>query len=180
MILFCAVVAGHNIPSQLPDPQSTGEAWNVLEGSASNIDNLLAENLLRDVTFQIANCDGSLKYLGSHSEKVQLLTRRMLADGSDLIGAIRDPKSSPEGIKSQWKQYRKELGELEGFYQPELLHAEVFICPMHPLDPARNPRARLIARGRCLRSNFTRRLRVSIGCTGRCRSTVFRSSRRSV
>jgi len=133
---MCGVAAGHNIPSQLPDPQSPGEAWNVIEASAANIDQLLAENLLRDVTFQIANSDGSLKYLGSHSDesRVQSLTRQMLADGSDLIGEIRDPKSSPDSVRSDWQKYRKELGELEKFYQPELLRTEVFICPMHPLD----------------------------------------------
>jgi hypothetical protein len=104
VVLFCSIVAAHNIPSQLPEPLSSEEAWNVLHGSASNIDTLLDASLLRDITFQIANSDGSLRYLGAHSnrEKVRDLTKQLLADGSDLIAAIRDQKTPIEKIQSQW------------------------------------------------------------------------------
>jgi len=133
---FICSAAAHNVPSQLPDPLSSAEAWNVIEGSASNIDKLLDENLLRDITFQIANTDSSLRYLGAHSDQpaIASLTVQMLADGSNLIGAIREAKQTVENIKSEWQAYRKRLAELETFYQPELLHAAVYICPMHPLD----------------------------------------------
>jgi hypothetical protein len=136
VMLLGAGVLAHNVPSQLPDPTSADEAWNVLESSAANIDTLLDANLLRDITFQIANSDGSLRYLGNHSDQpaVRELTGKMLADGSDLIAAIRDQRTPIERIRSQWIAWRAELKDLESRYPPELLKAQVYICPMHPLD----------------------------------------------
>jgi hypothetical protein len=136
MLLAAAVALGHNVPSQLPDPLSADEAWNVLEASAANIDTLLQANLLRDITFQIANSDSSLRYLAAHSDqsRVRELTGKMLADGSDLIGAIRNPKTPIDQIQSRWAAYRGELKALESQYPPELLKAQIYICPMHPAD----------------------------------------------
>lgn len=140
LLLISATASAHNVPSQLPDPQSTAEAWNVIEGSAANIDRLLDANLLRDITFQIANTDSSLRYLIAHPndaknpQRAADLCRQMLSDGSDLIGSIREKNPSAEKIESPWQNYRQKLSELESNYTTELLHSDIFICPMHPLD----------------------------------------------
>jgi hypothetical protein len=137
----CAAVA-HDVPSRLPDPLSVPEAWNVLEGSKSNIDTLVAGNLLRDMMYQIANSDRSLRFLAIDSKRlvqpdrtrVAELCQDLLRDGSDLIACIRDPNPPVDNIKSRWSDYRKKLTELESMYPPATLQAAVYICPMHPLD----------------------------------------------
>ncbi len=114
----------------------------MLEGSKSNIDTLVAGNLLRDVMFQVANSDGALRYLAMHSKdsapsdqaRIKKLCRELLSDGSDLIAAIRDPKPQIENVKSRWADYRKKLAELESEYPQAMLQSAVYICPMHPLD----------------------------------------------
>jgi hypothetical protein len=138
----CCAAWGHDVPSRLPDPLSVSEAWNVLEGSKSNIDTLLAGNLLRDVMFQIANSDRSLRYLAirskdaasSNQARIGKLCEELLTDGSDLIAAIRDPKPQVEHVKSRWAEYREKLARLESEYPPATLQSAVYICPMHPLD----------------------------------------------
>ena len=137
----CCAAAAHDVPSRLPDPLSVAEAWNVLEGSKANVDVLVAGNLLRDMMYQIANSDRSLRYLAVHASdlaepertRVPKLCEELLSAGSDIIAAIRDPKQA-ENVKSRWADYRKKLGELESAYPPATLRAAVYICPMHPLD----------------------------------------------
>jgi hypothetical protein len=126
----------HNIPSQLPPPLSDGEAWNVLEESAGNIDKLLDANLLRDVMFQIANMDGSLRYLPSHSTDGQIgeLSKQLLAEGSDIVGLVREKTPDAEKIRGQWAVYRHGLSALEAKYPKETVDSLIYICPMHPMD----------------------------------------------
>jgi hypothetical protein len=139
-VFVSSVALGHDVPSQLPDPTSTAEAWNVVQGSAANIDRLLDENLLRDITFQIANTDSSLRYLAAHSgdaanpREVRDLILQLLAAGSDLIASIRDTTSTIDKIRPLWLSYRKKLAAMESNYTADLLHSDIYICPMHPLD----------------------------------------------
>ncbi len=139
-LLLGSTALAHDVPSQLPDPQSAAEAWNVIEGSAANIDRLIDANLLRDVTFQIANTDSSLRYLIAHPgdaadpQKVKDLSQKLLNDGSDLIGIIRDKSTNNEKVGEKWHVYRQRLAQLEAGYSRELLQSAVYICPMHPLD----------------------------------------------
>jgi hypothetical protein len=49
LVGLCGSLIAHDIPVQLPPPQSAGEAWNVVEQSKGNISQLVDANLMRDV-----------------------------------------------------------------------------------------------------------------------------------
>src|SRR5690348_8522057 len=89
-------VAAHDVPVQLPPPQSVPEAWNVIEESSANVDKLMEAGLLRDVMFQLANLGGSVDYLQSNppqqgdAAKVKASTQTLLTAASELIVAVRD------------------------------------------------------------------------------------------
>ncbi len=121
--------SAHNGPVQLPPPQSDGEAWNVIEESCANVDKLIDGRLLRDVTFQLANIAAAL-----HTLKESELTKRMLTTAGELAVAIRNHSEPFEQTKARWQRFKETLGELELKYPPAVVHAAVYVCPMHPLD----------------------------------------------
>src|SRR5690349_20468089 len=121
----------HDLPAQLPEPQSPAEAWNVIKESTANVDTLMQQGLLRAVTFQIANAGSAIKYLGGQptgatdAAAAKQLADRLLAGGSDLLVAIRDRTLPFPAIRQNWLAWRKVLAGLEAQYSPDTVHAAV-------------------------------------------------------
>jgi hypothetical protein len=138
-LVRCAI--GHDMPAQLPEPQSPEEAWTVVEESAGNIDQLMAEKLLRDATFQLANIGTAIQYLSAHANDATAkpLVDRLLGATIELIAALRDHEQPFAKTQAQWLDWRKSLTQLESLYPPAMVHSAVYICPMHPLDRHLSP-----------------------------------------
>jgi len=139
-LFFCPTLPAHDLPAQLPQPQSPAEAWNVIEESMANVDTLMQQVLLRDITFQIANAGSAIQYLGAQPAgatdpaTVKALSSRLLTSAGDFIAAVRDRAQPFPTLRQNWLDWRKMLVELEAQYPPGTVHAAVYICPMHPLD----------------------------------------------
>lgn len=129
ILLLVARAMAHSGPVQLPPPQSDGEAWNVIEESSANVDKLIEGRLLRDMTFQLANIATAVRTL-----KESDLADRMLTTAGEIATAIRDNSEPFEQTKARWQKFKESLAELELKYPPEVVHAAVYVCPMHPLD----------------------------------------------
>jgi hypothetical protein len=134
MVIVFVRAAGiaHDLPTQLPAPQSAGEAWNVIEESAGNVDQLIDARLLRDVTFQLANIIPALKVLETADN--QKTISGLTDGGSEILLAVRQHNEPFEDTKLRWRTWRKMLAEFESHYPPEVVRTAVYICPMHPLD----------------------------------------------
>jgi hypothetical protein len=142
LLMIVSLALGHDLPVQLPEPQSVGESWNVLEQIAANVDELLRANLLRDIAFQIANTSRPAIYLSEHAgddaAKVQPMTEELLKRAAAVIVASRD--SDPRAkTRAAWLAYRETLKQLEAMYPPDVVKSDVYVCPMHPLDRHLNP-----------------------------------------
>src|SRR4051812_7054516 len=123
-ILGCLVVVlardapAHNVPVQLPEPQSAAEAWNVIEESAANVDKLFDQGLARDITFQLANSATALQWLGAKAEgkdasETKGLAERIIVTASQMLGAIQSRSEPLEKSKQSWRTYRATLVEFE-------------------------------------------------------------------
>ncbi len=157
LVLWMACdAAAHDVPRPLPEPQSVLEAWNVIEESAANVDQLLQTGLVKEVVYQIVNTGGAIGFLKSDAdkdvqpEKVRLLADRLTRAGFDVIVASREPLDALAQTRAKWTVYRTILKDLESRYIPEALHAAIYICPMHPTDRHLNSDARCAVCGMSL------------------------------
>ena len=130
----------HDVPVELPTPQSIPEAWNVIEQSRTNIDDLLAANLMRDVAAQLANISGALRVLqadATNDETGKAIRDRagqLIVDEAKLLQLSRAAMDARTQTQPAWAAWCARLKELEKSYLATTVHAEVYICPMHPLD----------------------------------------------
>jgi hypothetical protein len=149
-ILLCAaallsrIAQAHDAPVQLPPPQSAAEAWNVIEQCKANVDQLLAENLMRDVGGQLANLSVALRYLnqnanGDKAEQIRQISAKLISAEAELLGDSRLADGAKQKTSDAWRQWLHELAALETLYPAESVRADVFICPMHPTDRHLNP-----------------------------------------
>jgi hypothetical protein len=141
---FFAAAWAHNTPIQLPPPQSPGEAWNVIEESKANVDQLLAANLMRDIAGQLANISSALEFLnaqagGTTADQIRSQSATLLDGEPELLHDSRDADDAREKTKLAWNQWRQNLAHLESLYPVETVNAQVYICPMHPFDRHLNP-----------------------------------------
>ncbi len=141
LFLSCFVIpsAAHDTPVQLPLPQSDGEAWNGIEQSKANVDQLLAANLMRDVAGQLANISIALRFLnaqavGEKADQIRSRSASLLAGEAELLQDSRDADHPLDKTKPVWNQWCQSLGQFEALYPVDTVKAEVFICPMHPMD----------------------------------------------
>src|SRR4051794_28839584 len=102
IVAFATGAVAHNVPVQLPEPKSAGEAWNVIEESATNVDKLFVQRLPRDIAFQLANSATALKWLGQHGDPKEL-TDRMIGAAADMIRALQSRSEPLAQTKQSWK-----------------------------------------------------------------------------
>jgi hypothetical protein len=141
LIISCRIhfAIAHDSPVQLPPPRSDAEAWNVIEQSKANIDQLLGANLMRDVAGQLANTSVALRYLNDHAGgeragDIRKLGTSLLDGEAGLLRDSRDADNAQQKTKTAWADWCKQLSSLESLYPDSVIHAEVYICPMHPDD----------------------------------------------
>ena len=139
VILTVGFAEAHDTPMQLPPPQCVGEAWNVIEESKTNIDQLINANLMRDVGGQLLNISTALRYLnthaaGEHADDIKNQSASLINGEAELLQDSRDAANAREKTVPIWKNWSQDLARLESYYPAETIKAEVYICPMHPLD----------------------------------------------
>jgi hypothetical protein len=140
LFLIVTTTTAHDTPVELPAAQSVPEAWNVVEQSKSNIDQLLAANLMRDVAAQIANIAGALKVLDAKAgdddggRAIHGIVAKLATGDVELLRDSRAAEDPRGKTQPAWDDWCKTLKDLESHYPTETVKAEVYICPMHPSD----------------------------------------------
>jgi hypothetical protein len=140
VLLLPHFAAAHDPRLDLPAPESTAEAWNVLTESIGNVDALLTSGQLSDVVFQLANTTAPLRLLekdaaapGDGEKKIAAINE-LLASGFNVVEKSREKSDALKQTKASWEAYKVLYSKLQSFYAPALLAAKVYICPMHPAD----------------------------------------------
>jgi hypothetical protein len=135
IIGICILARAHDVPVQLPPPQSAGEAWNVIEQSKANISQLIEANLMRDVGAQLANVATALRWLKESGDgEAPRIAGELLSGEIELLAASRDAADARQNTQADWEPWCEKLKRLERLYPADTVHAEVYICRMHPLD----------------------------------------------
>lgn len=138
--LCCARAFAHDPRFDPPEPQSVPEAWNVIRQCSGNVRSLLETGQLNEIAYQVADCSPAIRVLQSHADElpdgdsVRNQLNALFGSGAAIILANRD-REDPRG-KSQcaYEAFESALKEIESHYKPEVVKADIYICPMHPLD----------------------------------------------
>ena len=157
LVLVAALIPipaiAHDPLLDLPEPQSVPEAWNVLTESARNVDQLMETGQLKEVVYQVANCSPPLRLLAKQTHdgtrkpgdrrrrtgQFQQEIKACFDTGVELILATRETKDASAKSRPPHARWRESLKALEAHYPHEVVRAQIYVCPMHPLDRHLDP-----------------------------------------
>lgn len=135
-ILLTQLHADPVIPGNVLDPRTAAEAWNVIRLATTNVERLLKEGRLAEITVQIAYCSPALRVLpqlaqGAESVKeVTPLSVRALTLVNTVAKAAKD--NNPGGTEAVYANLRQVLDGMAKHFDPKAVKADIFFCPMHP------------------------------------------------
>ena len=139
--LWVALVGGERllgdaaVPPQVLDPQTAPEAWNVIRLATKNVEILLKENRLSEVPLQISLCSPALRTLARNPKDVSALpqleerTARAFVSVNAVVRSAQE--NNPAGASAALVSLRGILSEMEAFFDPATVAAEIYLCPMH-------------------------------------------------
>lgn len=119
-------------------PASDGEAWNVIELCAANVEKLIPDQQWKEVPIQIALIGQSARFLRDRSTG-ELAERWSALEQQGVILIRAALQNDAAGTQREYHQYRTQLAELEKSVDPKLVRTGIFSCPMckgvRELDP---------------------------------------------
>ena len=133
--LSCISRADAPVPDNILNPKNAAEAWNVIRLVTKNVGQLLDENQLPEVPAQISYCSPSLRILPNFTadaqamSKVEALTKRAFLSVNAIASAAQ--KNNPVGAKAALSSLRNMLDEIARHFDPKVVGADIFFCPMH-------------------------------------------------
>ena len=144
-----AVRSDPAIPGSVLAPKTAAEAWNVIRLATTNVDLLLAENRLAEIPVQISYCRPALRELRgmlAAPDSINVV-RTQVTRAFTSINAIATAatQKNPGGVRSALAGLRSTLENLARHYDPTVVSADVFSCPMHAdvlADNAKTPCAK--------------------------------------
>ena len=140
VVLFAPWCAAHDPLLDLPEPRSVPEAWNVINASVANVEKLLETNQLPIIAFQVANCSPAIRTLqaklpaGEAGEARRGELGQMFNAGADVIVATREKVQPREKGQAKYAAWREQWKRIAAHYNEYERNADVYVCPMHPLD----------------------------------------------
>jgi hypothetical protein len=146
VLLLAAVRAwAHDPLMDLPAPNSVAEAWNVIRQSVGNIPKCLESNQIREVTAHVANCSPAYRVLqadakGKGDQGLVDQIEALYASGDAIIVATREEDDAVGKARRALAAHEALLKAVMSRYGAEQLDAEVYNCPMHPLERSIDPK----------------------------------------
>ncbi|HSU66200.1 MAG TPA: hypothetical protein VLJ39_04995, partial [Tepidisphaeraceae bacterium] len=140
LLALVRFASAHNPRFDPPEPLSVPEAWNVVHQCIDNVGALLDTRQLDEIPYQVADCSLGIRVLQAHAgelpngDDVNAQLDALYGQGGSIITSARDTQDPRGKALRAYNDYRAALKEIESHYKPEVLNAEIYICPMHPLD----------------------------------------------
>jgi hypothetical protein len=106
----------------------------------ANIDSLPKNNQLREMAYQVADCSPAIRFLQAHltdqkdSAELNHQLEQLFNAGAAVIIAAREADQPLEKATQRYKDYQSAVKQVASHYSPDVVNADVFICPMHPMD----------------------------------------------
>lgn len=151
-IVLCLLTQLHADPvvaGNVLDPKTAAEAWNVIRLATTNVERLLQEGRLAEITVQIAYCSPALRMLPQFAlsaedmKAVGPLSERALLLVNTVAKAAKDNNAA--GVEAVYANLREVLDGMAKHFDPKVVKADIFFCPMHPdftADAAATPCAK--------------------------------------
>lgn len=132
------------VPKNILEPATAAEAWNVIRLATKNLETLLGEKRTDELATQVSLCSPALRTLtrlaSSPADKAKLdeLTVRAFSyiNSTAAGGIAKDLPRAEAGYAS----LRTVLDEMAKLYDPKVVKADIYFCPMHPEFIAADPK----------------------------------------
>jgi hypothetical protein len=124
------------LPANMTNPPTVVEAWNILHLATANVDNLVSEPRLAEVSVQVSLCTPALRKLTAQPDapdqqaKFAELTQRGLLSLSSLVQACN--AGNQKEARTQLGRFRAVLDELKPMFDAKTAAGAVYFCAMHP------------------------------------------------
>lgn len=136
----------HDPLNDLPPPTSAPEAWNVINQSVENVGKCLDTNQLKEITAHVVNCSPAFRFLQGEAKRrndkgLYDELEKLFYSGDAIITAVRQGEDPVGKGRAALVAHRAALEGVMRHYKPEVLSAQVYACPMHPLERSLDPAA---------------------------------------
>jgi hypothetical protein len=136
----------------------------VIHQCVGNVGTLIENNQLEEVAYQVADCSPAIRVLQSHvaeqsdprSLKPEL--EGLYTIGGSVITGCREPIEGRAKAQRAYDAFLAAIDQAASHYDRKLTTAEVYICPMHPMERHLDPAARC---GICAMALVRRRIAAS-------------------
>ncbi len=150
------------VPARLLNPASVEEAWNVIRLATANVERLLAEQRLDEVTGQMVLCSPAIRLLAANGVALekQAETDANTAQAFSRINLVaRESMAGNQvGAENVFGELKKGLKLLEGAFNAAAVKGEVYACLEHPESVAMVAETKC---GMCARTRVARRIPYS-------------------
>jgi hypothetical protein len=136
----------------------------VIHQCVGNVGTLIQNNQLEEVAYQIGDCSPAIRVLVSHvveqSDPVSLKPQleALYTIGGSVITGCREPIEGRTKARKAYDAFLTAIEQAASHYDRKLTTAEVYICPMHPMERHLDASARC---GVCAMALVRRRIAAS-------------------
>jgi hypothetical protein len=124
------------VPARVLNPTSLEEAWNVLRLATTNVERLLEEERLDEVTGQIVLCSPAIRVVAQHGVGLEKQAEmdQTTADTFTRINLVAKESMAGNlvGAENVYGELKKGLKRLEGMFEESVVKGEVYACVEHP------------------------------------------------
>ena len=147
--VFCLgpVTAPGHVPvaESVLHPRTAPEAWNILRLVTANTERLLREDRLAEIPDQIALCNPALRTLPDFAATPALqsvvkagVVRTGITINSLAQGCLAGDRPF---VSQSLVTLQADLRVLQASFDPNVVQADIFVCPMHPEFASTDPHA---------------------------------------
>lgn len=141
ILAFCCMLrfaawADPVIPGNVLDPKTPAEAWNVIRLATANVDKLIAEKRLNEIPVQVSWCSPALRTLARSIDNAEAIAKAEpdIKRAQAWLSAIAtSANASNEAVTTDGLAKLRTLLEIIGkYFDPQIVRADIYFCPMHP------------------------------------------------
>ncbi len=132
------------LPAGVLDPHTAPEAWNVLRLATANVGQLLRENRLAEIPDQASLCSPALRALARFAAPGQQTAAaiRAVHGGAAVVSLAQAAMAGDRATAdTALATLTADLHALAPAFEPGVVNAEIYFCPMHPDFLSANPAA---------------------------------------
>ena len=124
------------VSPQVLDPKTPAEAWNVIRLATANVARLIEEKRLDEVALHVSLCSPALRLLARSATIPD--HEKLINDNTALAFRIMNDVARASMANQQQEtetyaaQLRAALDLMKAAFDPAVVSAEIYFCPLHP------------------------------------------------